>query len=60
MVNIIPPTIVKNGSVVDSVNINTPLFFVEERKVKLTPVSKPTIPYHHLFLNIPIEFFDGY
>jgi hypothetical protein len=62
MVNIIPPTIMKNGSVVDSVHINTLLSFAGPRKVKveLKTVSKPTIPYHHLYLNIPIEFFDGY
>ncbi len=52
----------KNGSVVDSVHINTLLSFAGPRKVKveLKTVSKPTIPYHHLYLNIPIEFFDGY
>ncbi len=60
MVSIILPTIMKNGSVVDSVHINTLLSFVGGEKKKLPAVSKPTIPYHHLYLNIPIEFFDGY
>ncbi len=51
----------KNGSVVDSVHINTLLSFVGWKGEKLVnPVSKPTIPYHHLYLNIPIELFDGY
>jgi hypothetical protein len=60
MVNIIPPTIMKNGSIVDSVHINTLLLVGRRRELKLKPVSKPTIPYHHLYVNIPIEFFDGY
>jgi hypothetical protein len=60
MVNIILPTIMKNGSVVDNVHINTLLSFAGMGKVKLVPVSKPTMPYHHLYLNIPIDFFDGY
>ncbi len=50
----------KNGSVVDSVHINTLLSFAGGEKKKLPAVSKPTIPYHHLYLNNPIEFFDGY
>jgi len=61
MVSIILPTIMKNGSVVDSVHINTLLSFVGRKGEKLlNPVSKPTILYHHLYLNIPIELFDGY
>jgi hypothetical protein len=58
MVNIIPPTIMKNGSVVDSVHINTLLSCAGGEKNN--SVSKPMIPYHHLYLNIPIEFLDGY
>ncbi len=50
----------RNGSVVDSVHINTLLSFVGGEKGKVGTVSKPTIPYHHLYLNILIEFFDGY
>ncbi len=50
----------KNGSVVDRVHINTLLSFAGGEKGKVGTVSKPTIPYHHLYLNIPIEFFDGY
>jgi len=60
MVNIILPTIMKNGSVVDRVHINTLLSFAGGEKGKVGTVSKPTIPYHHLYLNIPIEFFDSY
>jgi hypothetical protein len=60
MVNIIPPTIMKNGSVVEGVHINTFLSFVGRVKKYLRAVSKPTIHYHQLYLNIPIEFFDGY
>ncbi len=59
MVNIIPPTIMKNGNVVDSVHINTLLSVVEGARAEKI-VSKPMILYHHLYLNIPIEFFDGY
>jgi hypothetical protein len=50
----------KNGSVVDSVHINTLLSFAGREGGKFNSVSKPTIPYHHLYLNIPIEIFDGY
>jgi hypothetical protein len=60
MVNIILATIMKNGSVVDSVHINTLLSFAGREGGKFNSVSKPTIPYHHLYLNIPIEIFDGY
>jgi hypothetical protein len=35
MVNIIPPTIMKNGSIVDNVHINTLLSFAGGIKVKL-------------------------
>jgi len=60
MVNIILPTIMKNGSVVDSVHINTLLSFARRERVNLGTVSKPTIPYHHLYLSIPIEFVYSY
>jgi hypothetical protein len=46
MVNIIPPRIMRNGSVVDSVHINTLLSFAKRGKVKFGTVSKPTILYH--------------
>jgi len=49
----------KNGNVVDSVHINTLLSVVEGARAEKT-VSKPMIFYHHLYLNIPIEFFDDY